>query len=51
MYQFAFEKLEVWNESRFLTKILYLKTKSFPDYEKFGLSSQIQRAAVSFAQT
>ena len=47
MYQFAFEKLEVWNESRNLTKSLYLKTKSFPEYEKFGLISQIQRAAVS----
>jgi four helix bundle protein len=47
MYQFAFEKLEVWNESRNLTKSLYLKTKNFPEYEKFGLSSQIQRAAVS----
>jgi len=47
MYQFAFEKLKVWNESRALTKVLYLKTKEFPDSEKFGLSSQIQRAAVS----
>jgi len=47
MYQFAFEKLDVWNESRKLTKSLYLKIKSFPDCEKFGLSSQIQRAAVS----
>jgi len=47
MYQFAFEKLEVWNESRSLTKSLYLKTKEFPDYERFGLSSQIQRASVS----
>ena len=47
MYQFAFEKLDVWNESRKLTKSLYLKTKTFPEYEKFGLNSQIQRAAVS----
>ena len=47
MYQFAFEKLEVWNVSRNLTKSLYVKTKKFPEYEKFGLSSQIQRAAVS----
>ena len=47
MYQFAFEKLEVWNESRNLTKTLYLKTKVFPESEKFGLSSQIQRSAVS----
>jgi len=47
MYQFAFEKLQVWNESRNLTKSLYLKTKAFPEYEKFGLSSQIRRAAIS----
>lgn len=47
MYQFAFEKLEVWNKSRDFTKFIYLKTKTFPDFEKFGLSSQIQRAAVS----
>lgn len=50
MYQFAFEKLEVLNESRNLTKSLHLKTKNFPEYEKFGLSSQIQRAAVSICQ-
>ena len=47
MYQFAFEKLDVWNESGKLTKSLYLKTKTFPEYEKFGLNSQIQRGAVS----
>ena len=47
MYQFAFEKLEVWNEARTMTKNMYLKTRLFPDSEKFGLTSQIQRATVS----
>ena len=47
MYQFAFEKLEVWHESRILTKSLYLTMKKFPRCEKFGICSQIQRAAVS----
>ena len=38
MYQFAFEKLEVWNKSRDFTKILYIKTKVFTKNEKFGLN-------------
>jgi len=47
MYQFAFEKLDVWNEAKHLTKDLYVKTKLFPESEKFGLINQIRRAAVS----
>jgi len=47
MYQFSFEKLDVWNEARKLTGELYDKTKMFPDSEKFGLVNQIRRAAVS----
>ncbi|MEA3391982.1 MAG: four helix bundle protein [Candidatus Marinimicrobia bacterium] len=48
-YQFGFEKLIVWKEARaFITKI-YELTDNFPNKEKFGLSSQIQRAAVSVA--
>jgi four helix bundle protein len=48
-YQFSFEKLIVWKEARsFITKI-YDITDIFPNKEKFGLSSQIQRAAVSVA--
>lgn len=47
MYQFAFEKLEVWKETRILTKSLYVTTKLFPGNEKFGLISQIQRAVIS----
>jgi four helix bundle protein len=47
MYQFSFEKLEVWNEARKLTKELYSRTKNFPNSEKFGIINQIRRAAVS----
>lgn len=49
MYFFAFEKLEVWQLSRqFVTKI-YKVTADFPEEEKFGLVSQIRRAAVSIS--
>ena len=47
MYEYSFEKLRVWQKSRSFVKEIYLVTKSFPDYEKFGLASQLQRAAVS----
>jgi len=47
MYQFSFEKPDVWNEARHLTKDLDTLTKMFPRTEKFGLVSQICRAAVS----
>lgn len=39
--------LEVWKEARSLVKIIYHITNKFPDSEKFGLISQIQRAAIS----
>ena len=39
--------LEVRKESRLLVKIIYHITYKFPDSEKFGLISQIQRAAIS----
>lgn len=46
-YKYSFEKLEVWNDARNLVKMIYLQTNNFPDRERFGLSSQMQRAAVS----
>jgi len=46
-YKYSFEKLEVWNDARNLVKIIYLQTDNFPEKERFGLSSQMQRAAVS----
>jgi four helix bundle protein len=46
-YLFSFEKLDVWKNCRELTKDIYGITQSFPDAEKFGLVSQIRRAAIS----
>lgn len=47
MKQFYFEKLEVWQESRYFVKEIYITTRSFPDEEKFGIISQIRRASLS----
>jgi four helix bundle protein len=45
--QYSFEKLKVWQDSRELAKMIYKITKSFPDDEKFGITSQMRRAAIS----
>ena len=47
MKEFYFEKLEVWQESRSFVKEIYLITKSFPNEENFGITSQIKRASLS----
>jgi len=47
MYQFGFEKLEVWQEARKLTVEIYRLTEKFPGREKFGLTNQLRRASVS----
>lgn len=39
--------LNVWQSSIDLVKRIYSITRTFPDYEKYGLYSQMQRAAVS----
>ncbi|WGK63984.1 four helix bundle protein [Croceiramulus getboli] len=46
-YEFSFEKLEVWSDAKDLVKQIYTQTKKFPDDEKFSLTSQLRRAAVS----
>lgn len=43
----SFKDLLVWQQSIDLTANIYALTSSFPKSELFGLSSQIQRAAVS----
>jgi len=48
-YQFPFEKLETWQDARKLVKSIYELTKDFPAEERYGLTSQINRAAVSVA--
>ena len=49
MYEYNFEKLEVWKLSIDFAKKVYEITESFPDIEKFGLISQIRRAVVSIS--
>lgn len=40
-------ELRVWRDSMELATRLYAITEKFPDAEKFGLTSQLRRAAVS----
>ncbi|WP_353778403.1 four helix bundle protein [Winogradskyella sp. 3972H.M.0a.05] len=49
MKVFSFEKLEVWQESTKLVKQIYNITNSFPQEEKFGLTSQMRRSSISIA--
>lgn len=42
-----FKKLKIWQESIDLVKEVYALTRTFPDFEKFGLVSQMNRCAVS----
>jgi hypothetical protein len=44
---FIFEKLDVWHKSVALADLVYGLTKSFPSDERFGLTNQMRRAAVS----
>ena len=44
---FGFEKLEVWQRAIALVSSVYNLTRSFPQEERFGLVSQMRRAAVS----
>ncbi|MEC9491667.1 MAG: four helix bundle protein [Flexistipes sp.] len=48
-YVFPFEKLEVWKLSKAFATKIYKNTENFPNEEKFGLVSQLRRAAVSVA--
>ncbi len=42
-----FKKLLIWQRGISLVERIYRLTADFPDYEKFGLKSQLQRSAVS----
>ncbi|GLI54140.1 MULTISPECIES: four helix bundle protein [Thermodesulfovibrio] len=39
--------LDIWKEGIEIVTTVYELTKTFPDFEKYGLTSQMQRAAVS----
>lgn len=47
MYAKSFKDLIVWQRSMELVKEIYSLTSEFPKNELYGLSSQMQRAAVS----
>ena len=44
---FNFEKLSVWQKAIDFADLVYSATKSFPPDERFGLTNQMRRAAVS----
>jgi len=44
-----FRNLEIWKKSIELVQKVYKLTKKYPDEEKFGLISQMQRASVSIS--
>lgn len=43
----SYRDLEVWQKAMDLVTDIYSTTNSFPDTEKFGLTNQLRRAAVS----
>ena len=43
----SFQSLLVWEKAHNFVLSLYKRTKSFPEDERFGLTSQIRRASIS----
>jgi four helix bundle protein len=46
---FNFEKLEVWKKAIDFADFVYTTTHTFPDNERFGLTSRMRRATVSIS--
>jgi four helix bundle protein len=46
---FNFEKLEVWQKAIVFADLIYTETQAFPTEERFGLTNQLRRAAVSIS--
>jgi len=46
---FGFEKLETWQRAIDFADVVYAMTRSFPADERFGLTNQMRRAAVSIS--
>ena len=44
---FNFEKLDVWQKAIDFADLVYATTRNFPTEERFGLTNQMRRAAVS----
>ncbi len=48
-YSFPHEKLTVWKKAKDFAVFIYRVTEKLPHSEKYGLASQLRRAAVSVA--
>jgi len=46
---FNFEKLDVWQKAIDFSDDIYDETQAFPGEERFGLTNQLRRAAVSIS--
>ena len=46
---FNFEKLDVWQKAIAFADLVYSQTRKFPNKERFGLTNQMRRAAVSIS--
>ena len=46
MYQYYFEKLDVFQRTQGLVAEIYKMTQSFPDEEKYSMVNQIRRASI-----
>ena len=46
---FNFEKLDVWQKAIEFADLVYRSTRNFPPEERFGLTNQMRRAAVSLS--
>ena len=46
---FNFEKLEVWQKAIDFADLVYQNTGAFPAHERFGLTNQLRRAAISIS--
>lgn len=49
MDKYSYKNLAFWRKAHEFVLLVYKLTNSFPNDEKFGLTSQLRRAAVSIA--
>jgi len=47
LFTYSFERLDVWQLSKDFAKKVYQITADFPESERFGIVSQLRRAAIS----
>ena len=45
----SFEKLDVWQKAIDFADLVYSETQGFPTEERFGLTNQLRRAAISIS--